>query len=136
MSLDLHRSWPIFINKHYYLKYNMHREEYTNKCQFRDLSQSKHPYKYELHPDQEMWILSKFQSSPFALIQSYSHPSLCKKSPCWKQTSFYHVLSFHSIFFVRDIQTVAHGNFSFSLLKISPLSTLSITDFTQHTLYA
>ena len=36
----------------------MHREEYTNKCQFRDLSQSKHPYKYEQHPDQEMWILS------------------------------------------------------------------------------
>ena len=45
-------------------------------------------------------------------------------------------LSFRSTFFVRDIQIVAHSQFSFSLLKICPLNTISITNFTQHTLYA
>ena len=104
----------------------MHREEYTNKCQFRDLSQSKHPYKYKQHPDQEMQILSnisKLSLCPLPVLFPPFSPQ--KNHHADNRHRFITWLSFRSIFFVRDIQTVAHSNFSFSLLKISPLNTIS-----------
>ena len=101
----------------------MHREEYTNKCQFRDLSQSKHPYKYKQHPDQEIQILSNISKLSLCPLPD---PSPRKKNHhAANRYRFITWLSFHSIFFVRDIQIVAHSNFSFSFLKISPLNTIS-----------